>query len=189
VPRPTYPRDAFDDVPAHGERVGAHRSENPRLRVGVLLAWAALATVLLIGLGAVGTLWVSGRLGGTPSSAPTAAPTSTVTPVLDTSYTVLVLNATGEPDKATLAKDQLVRAGYKPGQISPGEAGSTYPTTTVYYALPEDAAAAAGLAKAVGGAAIAQNDEYQPAGDPEAQQLTLVLGTDRASSPAPTTTP
>ena len=66
MPRPTYPRDAFDDVPAHGERVGAHRSENPRLRVGVLLAWAALATVLLIGLGAVGTLWVSGRRLGVP---------------------------------------------------------------------------------------------------------------------------
>jgi hypothetical protein len=102
---------------------------------------------------------------------------------------VLVLNATGEPDKATLAKDELVQAGWDPEKVSPGEAGSTYPTTTVYYTLPEDAAAAAGLAGVVGGAVVRQSDEYQSTTDPDVQQLTVVLGTDRVSSPTPTGTP
>ncbi|WP_029146186.1 LytR C-terminal domain-containing protein [Microbacterium luticocti] len=185
MPRSTYPPDSFDDLPDDADRVGAHRAENPRLRTGLIVAWAALAAVVLIAAGIFGTLLTTGRLGSQSTPPPTAAATPTITPVVDTAYSVLVLNATGEPGKATAVADQIVKAGFSRGKVSPGEAASTYPTTTVYYVLPQDAAAAAGLANIIGGAAIAQSDEYQPAGDPEAQQLAVVLGTDRASSPAP----
>ena len=51
MPKSTFPRDRFDDLPASGGRVGAHRAENPRMRGGVVLLWAALATVVLIAVG------------------------------------------------------------------------------------------------------------------------------------------
>ena len=69
------------------------------------------------------------------------------------------------------------------------EAGSTdFPETTVYYYLPTDEAAAAGLAEVIGGAKLEQSDVYQPADDPEARQLTVVIGLDRTATP-PTATP
>ncbi|GAA3760188.1 hypothetical protein GCM10022240_10980 [Microbacterium kribbense] len=189
MPRSTYPRDSFDEAAADGERVGAHRAENPHLRGWVIFAWAALATILLIALGIVGTLLVSGRLAPLPAAGPTQSAASTVTPVVDTSYNVLILNATGTPGAATSVTSALVAAGWNRSSVSPGDAGSTYPTTTVYYTLPQDAGAAAGLAKLIGGAAVVQSDRYQPAGDPEARQLTIVLGADRAAAPSPSHTP
>lgn len=191
VSKATYPRDSFDDLPAGSGRVGAHRAENPRLRRGLVFLWSAVAVVVLVAVGIFSTLAVSGRL--TPS-APVATttravtPTPTVTPVLDTSYSVLILNATGKAGLATATKAELVRAGWQPDLVSPGDAGSIYPTTTVYYAVATDASAAAGLAKLVHAEAIVASDKYQPAGDPEAKQLTLVLGTGRIATPSPTAT-
>ncbi|UUT35010.1 LytR C-terminal domain-containing protein [Microbacterium elymi] len=170
MPRSTYPRDSFDDLPADAGRVGAHRAENPRLHAGAVIAWGAIATIVLIALGVFGTMLATGRLGPGATTAPTAAPTPSVTPVVDTGYSILILNATGVAGQATTAKNAVVHAGWAAGSVSPGEAGSTYPTTTVYYVLPEDAAAAAGLAEVVGGAAVVQSDKYQATGDPQAQR-------------------
>jgi hypothetical protein len=50
---PKYPRDRFDEVPRDLERVGAHRSEPRRGRGWIVVAWAALATGLLVGAGVV----------------------------------------------------------------------------------------------------------------------------------------
>lgn len=187
MPTESFPRDSFDDVPADADRVGAHRAENPRMRGGVVFAWAAAATVVLIGVGIVGTLIVTDRLNPTPDTVPTTAAPS-ITPVVDTSYSVVILNATGQAGAATAVGDAVVHAGWPAAKVSPGEAGSTYPTTTVYYATPADAPAAEGLARVVGDAIIAQSDKYQPTGDSAAKQLTVVLGTDRvaSASPAPT---
>ena len=46
MPRPSHPRDRFDDVPDLS-RVGAHRAENPHLHGGVVFLWALASTVLL----------------------------------------------------------------------------------------------------------------------------------------------
>ena len=188
VPQPSYPRDSFDDVPGGGDRVGAHRAENPHLRAGVVLLWAAVATVVLIAAGVVGTLAVTGRF-GTPAAGPTtAAPTTSVAPVVDTSFSVLILNATGVAGQATVAKDAVVRAGWDTDMVSPGEAGSTYPTTTVYYADAADQAAAAGLAQIVGASSVVLDDQYQATSDAKGKQLTVVLGTDLVGSPSPAPT-
>ncbi len=189
VPTDSFPHDSFDVAPADADRVGAHRAENPRLRGAVVFAWAAVATIVLIGAGVLGTLIVTDRLNGASDAPLGATPSPTITPVIDTSYSVLILNATGEPGEATGAKDAVVHAGWPAAKVSPGEAGSTYPTTTVYYAADEDAAAAEGLAGVIGDAVIAKSEKYQPAGDAKAKQLTVVLGTDRVTSPSPTTTP
>ncbi len=54
----------------------------------------------------------------------------------------------------------------------------------MYYLVPEDEAAAAGLAGVIGGASVEQSEVYQPA-DPSQRQLTVVIGLDRTRPPAP----
>jgi hypothetical protein len=181
-----YPRDRFDDASADADRIGVHRAENPHMRPAVVLAWAAAAAVVLVIAGVIGTLAVTGRFDPPAAQPTTAAPTPSVTPVVDTSFAVLILNATGEHGQATLAKDAVVKAGWNSDAVSPGEAGSTFPTTTVYYADAADQAAAAGLARIVGASAIVQDDQYQTATNAKGTQLTVVLGTDRVPSSSPT---
>ncbi|MGA7148438.1 MAG: LytR C-terminal domain-containing protein [Microbacterium sp.] len=188
MPKTTFPRDRFDDLP-DVDRVGAHRAENPRMRGWVVLLWAALATVVLIAVGIFGTLLVSGRIELFPTPAPTAESTPEVVPVIDQTYAVQILNATPEQGLATQLKDQVVVAGWAPESVLAGGAGSQdFPETTVFYLNPEDEAAAAGLAQVIGGAQIEQSDVYQPV-DPAAKQLTIVIGLDRTAAgatPAPT---
>jgi hypothetical protein len=157
------------------------------MRGWVVFLWAAVATIVLVAVGIFGTLVVSGRIVLFPTPSPSATPTPTITPVVDTTYTVLVINATGVDGQATAVKDTLVQAKFPADNVLASDAGSTFATTTVYYPLPEDAPAAAGVAKLIGGAKTELSDKYQPAGDPEAKQLAIVLGTDRVA-PAPTAT-
>jgi len=159
------------------------------MRGWVVFLWAALATIVLVALGIFGTLLVTGRVALFPTPEPTVTPLPIVTPVVDPTYEVLVLNATPEPGLATQMKDVVVAAGWAEDTVLASEAGSTdFPETTIYYYLPTDEAAAAGLSEVIGGAKLEQSDVYQPADDPEARQLTVVIGLDRTSTP-PTETP
>lgn len=160
------------------------------MRGWVVLLWAALATIVLMAAGIFATLVASGEIQFAPEPVPTVEPTPVVTPVVDTSYEVLVLNATGESGLATQTKDIIVTAGWTADTVLASEAGSDdFPETTVYYLNAEDEAAAAGLADVIGGARVEQSDVYQPA-TPEGKQLTIVLGLDRtdagvAATPTP----
>ncbi|GAA5032823.1 hypothetical protein GCM10025738_15420 [Microbacterium fluvii] len=156
-----------------------------------VLLWALAATVVLIGLGVFGTLVSSGRIDLFPEPEATVAstPEPTVTPVIDTSYDVLVLNATPQEGLATEVKGEIEDAGWDAkgaGSVLASEAGQDdFEETTVYYAFAEDEAAAAGLAELLGGALVAQSDVYlqTTAADGEEQptQLTVVLGLDRVT--------
>nr|WP_277816582.1 MULTISPECIES: LytR C-terminal domain-containing protein [Microbacterium] len=108
--------------------------------------------------------------------------------VVDTSYSVLVLNATPEDGLAGAMSDTIIAAGWSADDIIAGEAGSDdFPTTTVYFPTVDDEGAARGLAEVIGGAEVALNDSYQPADDPDtadvdesqARQLVVVIGLDR----------
>jgi hypothetical protein len=108
-----------------------------------------------------------------------------VTPVLDTTYSVLVLNATPVEGLSSQVADKIIAAGWKAGQVSAGAAGSDdFRTTTVFYPYPEDEAAAAGLANAIGGAAIQESADYLQGADQK--QLTVVIGLDSVATPTPT---
>lgn len=161
------------------------------MRGGVVFLWAAIATVVLIAVGIFGTLITSGRITLFPEPVATAEPAPVVTPVIDIAYSVIVLNATPETGLATQIKDTIVAAGWSADSVLASQAGSSdFPQTTVYYALAQDEAAAAGLAEAIGGADVVQSAAYQPADDPEAKQLAVVIGLDRtANPPAPGPTP
>ncbi|GAB3602576.1 LytR C-terminal domain-containing protein [Microbacterium aureliae] len=190
----TFPRDRFDDLPEDGGRIGAHRAEQPHMHGWVVFLWAVGATIVLTVVGVFGTLIASGRIELFPAADPavTALPTPGVEPVVDTSYSVLILNATAQQGLATQTKDVVVAAGWNADSVLASEAGrDDFAETTVYYLEAADEAAAAGLAEAIGGALVEQSDVYQPA-DPESSQLTIVLGLDRtdAGPPAePSSTP
>lgn len=159
------------------------------MRGWVVLLWAALATVVLIAVGIFGTLIASGRIQFAPEPTPTVTPVPQVTPIIDTSYQVQILNATPEDGLATQLKDVIVAAGWPDESVLASGAGSQdFPVTTVFYVGADDEAAAAGLAEVIGGAAIEQSEAYAPV-DPAVKQLTVVIGLDRTAggaSPAPT---
>lgn len=159
------------------------------MRGWVVLLWAALATIVLIIVGIFGTLLVSGRIELFPTPAPSVAPTAQVTPVIDTSYQVVILNATPEQGLATQMKDVVVAAGWADGSVLPSDASTDdFPETTVYYLTPGEEAAAAGLADVIGGARIEQSEVYQPA-EAGTKQLTVVIGLDQTAAgqtPSPT---
>lgn len=186
MPNPSQPRDRFDSLPEDTGRVGAHRAENPHMSGWLVFTWAAVATVVLVGVGIFGTLVASGRIGLGGAATATVSAQPSVTPVVDTSYDVLVLNATGQAGLAASVQSKVVAAGWPADKVQAGDAGTTgFKQTTVYYALPADEGAALGLAQAIGGAPVAQSDTYQPTGNPDAQQLTIVVGMDRASGATP----
>lgn len=174
----SYPRDRFDDVPRQAARVGAHRAEQPRTPRGVVLLWAALATALLTVAGIIGFLVMSQR---TEMTEPPAAE-PTVAPVVDTTYTILVLNGTSTAGIAEEVAGELVAAGWTEDMVLPSESSATdFPATTVYYASPEEEAAALGVADAIGGARTEQSDQYSTPGT-ATKELTVVVGLDRVSA-------
>jgi hypothetical protein len=193
VPRPTYPRDRFDELSDENGRVGAHRAENPRMRGGVVFLWAAVATVVLVVAGIFGTLVATGRISLTPDAVPSETPVPVVEPVVDTTYEVLVINATPQSGLATQIADVIKANGWSSDLVNAGGAsGSTdFETTTVYYPLAGDEAAARGLADVIGGAAVAMSDQYAVADDPaterdESRILTVVVGLDRVAGASAT---
>ncbi|MDQ1174625.1 hypothetical protein QE430_002932 [Microbacterium testaceum] len=196
--RSTFPRDRFDDLPDASGRVGAHRAESPRSRGWIVFLWAAIATLVLIIAGVFGTLVLSGRLsfGDADAPAPVISAEPTTPSVVDTSYTVVVLNGTPQDGLAASLREQIVAAGWSSDDVETGNSDTTdFATTTVYYKGEGDAAAAEGLAQTIGGAQTAQSDFLQPADDPgtpddesAAKRLIVVIGLDRAggATPAPT---
>lgn len=150
----------------------------------IVFLWAAIATILLIALGIFATLLISGRVSFTPTQAPTSSstPVPTVEPIIDTTYSVLVLNATPVQGLATPLKDQIVAAGWPPENVNAGSASESgeYPNTTIFFTTAADEAAALGLAQTIGGAEVAQSDRNQPVDNPDQRLLTVVIGLDRA---------
>jgi hypothetical protein len=196
--RSTFPRDRFDDLPDPDGRVGAHRAENPRLRGWIVFLWAAIATLALIIVGIFATLVVSGRISLGPDDAAAPSPTVEVTTpaVVDTSYSVVVLNGTADEGRAGPLRDRLLAAGWAGDAVETGDSDSTdFAQTTVFYLRDADEAAAEGLAQTIGGAEVAQSDFLQPTDDPNTpddesavKRLIVVIGLDRAagqSSEAP----
>ncbi len=190
MPSTTFETDRFDELPADLDRVGAHRAENPRLRLGVLAFWSAVSVLVLVAAGIFGTLAVTGRIAAfAPSEIEQPeAPAEEVAPVVDTSYPVLVLNATAQRGLAGEMRDAVVAAGWSADAVTDGDAGSQdFPTTTVYYPSAEHEAAARGLADVIGGAAVAVSDQYPGVAGADGSptpQLTIVIGADRVTDGA-----
>lgn len=182
---PSPARDRFDDISPSVGRVGAHRAENPRVRGWTTLLWAILATAVLVVVGILASLAAQGRLALFPEALPTPVVTASVVPVVDTSYSVLVLNGTPQDGLATDLKNELVAAGWTDSLVIASNASDrAFANTTVWYAAADAEAAALGLAELIGGAEVVFDPEYPLPGTP-ATQLTVLIGVDRAATPEP----
>jgi len=180
VPRPEPPTDRFDELPELNGRVGAHRAENPRMRVGIVLLWSAVATIVLVGLGIFGTLLATGQITTSAPPGQTQTPAPEVEGVVDTTHPVLVLNATTQDGLAGTVREEIVAAGWADRDVTAGEAGSQdFSHTTVFFSDPADEAAAKGLADEVlGGARIELSDAYASVDADDVRQLVVVIGAD-----------
>ncbi len=149
---------------------------------------------MLIIVGIFGTLVASGRISLGPDDAATSAPTAepTTPAVVDTSYSVVVLNGTADDGLAGALRDRIVAAGWAGDAVETGDSDSTdFAQTTVFYLRDTDEAAAEGLAQTIGGAEVAQSDFLQPTDDPATpddesavKRLIVVIGLDRAAGQA-----
>ncbi len=184
--RGSFPADRFDDLPDEPGRRGAHRAENPRLRLGGVLLWSAVATIAIILVGIFGTMLATGRLSFAPAAEQTQA-AGPVAPEVDTSYPVMVLNATDQAGLGAQIRETIVAAGWAEEDVQDNNASSTdFSTTTVYYQGAADEAAARGLADVIGGAEVSLDDTYQVVSDPSTPgvdgesgaQLVVVVGLD-----------
>jgi hypothetical protein len=175
-----YPKDRFDTIPDDLSRVGAHRTPRPKGRGWIGFGWAALATVVLVGLGIFGLSLVNGSIsfqGSTTSASPTPTPTPTPTivPTVDPNLSVFVLNGTTTTGLANTVADKLTAAGWKVSSRA-NASDNTLSQTMVYYSDPKNEAAALGLAQSLPGAKVAVTQDYVATG----ADLTVVIGSDYA---------
>ena len=179
--------DAYDDIPEGLTRRGAHRSAKRTRSTYVKLAWAALATGVLVTAGVGGLAVVSDTVSLRDFStlfagaAPTPTPTAEVTaaPTVDPALLVNVLNATDAPGLATTVVATLGSAGWLVGTGT--NASEVVERTVVYYGDPSLEGAARGVVASLvaagwdtGSGTIELTDAYIES----SAQLTVVLGAD-----------
>jgi hypothetical protein len=156
----------------------------------VVLLWSFVAALVLIIAGIFGSLVVMGRISLFPDAAPTSAPTPEETGVVDTSYSVMILNASPDEGLDAQLRDQLINEGWAADTVFASDSASQdFETTTVYYVADEDEAAAIGLADLIGGADVQQSDFYAGQNDTGGKQLVVVIGLDRAGASGETPAP
>jgi hypothetical protein len=148
----------------------------------IVLLWSFVAAFVLIVVGIFVALVLMGRIDPFPEADPTIAPTPEVTGVVDTTYSVLVLNATDEDGLDVQMRETIINNGWAADSVSYGTAGSQdFADTTIYYVSEADELAAIGLADVIGGAEVVQDDFYADPNDPEQKQLVVVIGSDRST--------
>lgn len=178
----TYPKDRFDDLPRHLDRVGAHRAPRKRGRGWIAFWWALGATIVLIALGVGGLFLLNDRLNfdlsgvGSPSATPTptesAAPPQ-AEPTVDPSLSVTVLNGTPGAGVAAGVGELLTAAGWTVGATS-NASTEDVAETVVYYADPALEGAARGVAASIPGSDVLLAPDFAESG----AALTVVVGND-----------
>ncbi|SFR72970.1 LytR cell envelope-related transcriptional attenuator [Agromyces sp. CF514] len=174
------PRDRFDTIPHGIERVGAHRAPQRRGARWIAFGWAALATVVLTGLGIAWVVVANDRLDFSEAS-PTATETPVVTaePTIAPDVPVTVLNGTDTSGLAATAADALTAAGVPVGATA-NASETDLKESVVYYATADLEGAARGVAQAIPGADVRLDAKFGEIGTP----LVLVVGSDYAASVA-----
>jgi len=182
------PRDRFDDLPDDLVRVGAHRAPAKRGRGWINVAWALLATAVLV----VGGLYALSRVnpdisfelpdlgGGTENPGETPTPDPGVEPITDPALvdpalalSISVLNASPTDRQQDAVVLQLTNAGW-PNLSGANASARDQEVTYIYYNGSSYEAIALGLAQTLGTdpANIRNSDAYLGA------PVTVVLGAD-----------
>ena len=181
-----YPKDRFDELPEDLKRIGAHRGPSKKGGGWIALAWAVLATGVLV----FGGLWGLSKFLGVdvglpifdaaPAATPTPTPTPTMDPVLDPStidpglhISVTVLNGTPVVDLEDTVGTALTALGWTVnGTALTGQ--TDVAKTIVYYSDPANEGYARGIVVAAGAGEI----RLVAADAFPASPLTIVLGAD-----------
>ena len=176
-----YPKDRFDDLPHHLDRVGAHRAPPKKGRRWVAIWWLLGATAVLITIGAIGLSVLNNRLDFTipgieaviDDVTPADAVVPTAEPTTDPSASVTVLNGTPGTGVAASVGELLTGAGWAVATTSNADTEDVV-TTTVYYADAAQEGAARGVAALLPGSDILLSDVFASSG----ATLTVVVGND-----------
>lgn len=152
----------------------------------MILLWSVVAALVLLVVGIFISLVVMGRIALVPETQESIAPIPQETAVLDTSYSVLILNATPDDGLDDQMRDDLINAGFNADLVLATDGNADdFPETTVYYIDAADEQPALALADLIGGATVEQSDYYAAMNDTGQAQLTVVIGLDRvAETPA-----
>jgi hypothetical protein len=177
----SYPKDRFDDLPHHLDRVGAHRAPAKRGRRWVAFWWALAATAILIAIGAIGLSVLNDRLNitipgiaaGTEEAPPPVEVVPTAEPTMDPDATVTVLNGTAGDGVARSVGDLLAASGWAVAAMSNADS-EDFVTTTVYYADPAQEGVARGVSALLPNSAVTLADTFAASG----ATVTVVVGTD-----------
>ncbi len=186
-----FDSDRFDDIPTELGRVGAHRAPRKRGRAIVAIAWAALASGVLV----VGGLWalsiitdrVSFEIPGfdtaEPMPTPTASPSPSATadPITDpalaelpANFTITILNGAGVNGLGRAARDLITASGWPVGTVtSAGQDDLT--ETVVFYSDPALEGVARGMTVLLGTGEVELSDAFPGA------PITISLGADFAA--------
>lgn len=187
-----FPRDRFDDIPEQLGRVGAHRAPRSRRGAWIAIAWAALASGVLVVVGLYLLSLISDRVTfelpglGTAEPMPTAtetpSPTPTVEPITDPTlvelpagFTITVLNGTAVEGLGASARDLIAAPGWPVGTVT-AAAQTDVEQTTIFFSDPALEGVAAGMAQLLGAGVIEQSDAFPGA------PITVVLGADFAAA-------
>ena len=155
----------------------------------VVLLWSAAVALVLIVCGIFVSLVMMDRIslfGGEESASVQTDPG--VVAEVDTSYRVLILNATPEKSRVAEVRETLLAEGWAAGNVFGSDGSSQeFSKTTVFYVADADEGAALGLAEVLGGVDVQQSDFYAALIDSEEPQLTVVIGLDDEASTSPAT--
>lgn len=174
-------RDRFDDVPEAEGRVGAHRGRRPRGRGWIVLAWAALATGVLVLGGIYGLTRTVPGFSLFPGAAETAAPVAggvpkAAAPVTDpksvpasANLGITILNGSSA-SLADSVGQKLTSQGW-PVEGTADASPRTAKTTVVYYSSRAVEGVARGMVKELGVGQVTLSDVYP-------SPVTIVLGAD-----------
>jgi hypothetical protein len=179
----TFPKDRFDSVPDDLLRTGAHRGPKRPGSGWIAFAWAALATGILVVLGLLGLAVINGKLdlpfstiSESPSPSVTVTPTPTVSPKIDPSLEITILNGTNTTGLAGSTGDYLVTKGWAGASADAGTRTNAstkdIKTTVVYYNLAANEAAAKAMVESLGVGTIELSTAYADS------PITVVLGAD-----------
>ncbi len=156
----------------------------------MVLLWAVVAALVLLVVGIFASLMIMGRITLFPAPQESVTPMPEETGIVDTSYSVMILNATPEDGLDEQMRDDLVNAGFAADLVFAVDGSSDdFPETTVYYVEDADEQAAIGLAGLIGGAAVEQSDAYAGMNDTGQKQLAVAIGLDRTAAGSAEQTP
>jgi hypothetical protein len=185
--------DRFDEIPDSLGRVGAHRAARPRGRAWIAVAWAALASGVLVIVGLYALSMITDRvtfeIPGFGDSVvepgpvePDAAPLAPVVePITDPAqielpagFTITVLNGTEVAGLGAQARDLLIAPGWPVGTATVA-AQTDLTDTVVYFNDPTLEGVAAGMAALLGVGTIELSDAFRGA------PITIAVGADFAA--------